>query len=191
MRMLDSCAHMRGWGWAGLVCDAEGYTPLDIQGALRQIPVDPALCATLRSLSLAADLRILSDANSVFIETILDSHGLSAVFTHIATNPVPRSPFSLSLSVLNCKIPMQGAWSASGQLHVQPYLPVPHECPRCKSAPNICKGQVLDAWHQSLLPHTKVYAGDGSNDFCPATRLTSFAHLRCFWHCRPFFLPYV
>ena len=66
----------------------------------------------------------------------------------------------------------QAVWLADGRLSVARYLPAPHGCARCASAPNLCKGAVIAAWLAAADPATRVvYVGDGANDYCPAASL--------------------
>jgi len=97
----------------------------------------------------------LSNANSVFISTILESKGLQDLFVEIVTNPAE--------------------WDPSGLLklrrHVDPNGPQ-HSCQHGCSA-NLCKGEELEAFlkrHGSVYDRI-IYIGDGSNDFCPIVRL--------------------
>jgi pyridoxal phosphate phosphatase PHOSPHO2 len=116
----------------------------------------------------------LSNANTVFIPTILEDKGLSTLFDEVITNPAE--------------------WDSSGLLklrrRVDPEGPQ-HNC-LVGCQPNMCKG-----WTQysitSDLDNTNfpfageeltaylqrkgvefdriVYVGDGNNDFCPVLRL--------------------
>ncbi|KAF7030655.1 hypothetical protein CFC21_042152 [Triticum aestivum] len=67
---------------------AQGRTLRDVADVLRAAPIDPHVVATIRAAhSLGCDLRVLSDANRFFIETVLDHHGLRGCFSEINTNP--------------------------------------------------------------------------------------------------------
>eukprot|EP00300_Choanocystis_sp_HF-7_P008111 c15704_g1_i3.p2 GENE.c15704_g1_i3~~c15704_g1_i3.p2 ORF type:complete len:108 (+),score=21.48 c15704_g1_i3:1113-1436(+) len=84
---------------------------------------------------------ILSDANTFFIDTILEHHKMQHLFSAIVTNPAQ--------------------FTEQGRLEVRPHQPLetPHNCPRCP--PNMCKGKLL----QEVLrkPHHErvIYIGDG------------------------------
>lgn len=99
----------------------------------------------------------LSNANSVFISTILQSKGLGTLFQEIITNPAD--------------------WEPSGLLklrrRVDPSGPQ-HSC-KVGCSPNMCKGEELDAFlkKQAVEYERIVYVGDGTNDFCPILRLKS------------------
>ncbi|KAG6837513.1 hypothetical protein H0H93_008438 [Arthromyces matolae] len=98
----------------------------------------------------------LSNANSVFISTILKSKGLENLFDQITTNPAE--------------------WDESGLLklrrRIDPSGPQ-HSC-KIGCSPNMCKGEELEAFIKEHGPFDRVvYTGDGSNDFCPILRLRS------------------
>lgn len=91
---------------------------------------------------------IVSDANTVFIDWILEARGLKHVFSRVITNPA--------------------VWMQEGRLMIQPYHS--HTCATCADTPNLCKGHVLQE-HLRSQPHGSysrvLYLGDGSNDYCP------------------------
>lgn len=63
---------------------AQGRTLRDVADVLRAAPIDPHVVAAIRAAhSLGCDLRVLSDANRFFIETVLDHHGLRGCFSEI------------------------------------------------------------------------------------------------------------
>jgi len=99
----------------------------------------------------------LSNANSVFISTILESKGLSTLFEEIVTNPAEWDPSGL--------LKLRRKVDPSGPQHA------------CKvgCSPNMCKGQELDAFLERHKPEFDrvIYVGDGSNDYCPVIRLRS------------------
>ncbi|KAF0683869.1 Aste57867_24095 [Aphanomyces stellatus] len=120
-----------------------------------RVPVQPGM---LDAIHLAHekgwDVVIVSDANTVFIHSMLEHHNLTSIVTQVYTNPA----------------------SFDGDiLRVKPYYPLDkpaHGCPRCPS--NMCKGSIVRNI-RALKQYTKVlYVGDGKGDFCPAsTELTS------------------
>lgn len=125
----------------------------EIAAELRALPVlGGAIEAFRLAASSGARLAILSDANTVYIETLLSHLSLLSLLppAAIVTNP---------------------AWyDGEGRLHVSPHQPVdqPHACPRCPA--NMCKGAILQQWLTETGGRC-VYVGDGSNDFCAATKL--------------------
>jgi len=84
------------------------------------------------------------------IEHILETAGLTAVFSKIYTNPA--------------------SFDNSGCLQLSPY----HHQDWCNlSQANMCKGHILDEHCRvaSVKYDVVAYVGDGANDFCPALRL--------------------
>ena len=138
--------------WAVGELHAAGHSPSAISNALVSLPIlDGALEAVSAAKASGAEQRILSDANTVYISTILDARGLVEAFGEVVTN--------------------SASFDSAGRLHVRPHQPtsLPHDCPLCPA--NLCKGAVLDEWLRASRPSRCVYVGDGNGDFCPATRL--------------------
>ncbi|KAF8678616.1 hypothetical protein HU200_046235 [Digitaria exilis] len=137
---------------------ASGKALGDVAAVLRGAPIDPRVPHAIRAAhALGCDLRVLSDANGFFIETILDHHGLRGCFSEINTNP--------------------SHVDASGRLRIEPYHEfrhgASHGCGVGTCPPNMCKGQVLDRILREASAARKrvVYLGDGRGDYCPALRL--------------------
>lgn len=138
---------------------SQGRTLRDVAEVLKAAPLDPHVVAAIKAAcSLGCDLRILSDANQFFIETILDHHGLRGYFSEINTNP--------------------SRVDADGRLRITPYHDFhagPHGCGLAGICPpNMCKGQVLDRIRASAMADGKkrfIYLGDGRGDYCPSLRL--------------------
>ena len=104
---------------------ARGKTLGDVAEVLRAAPIDPRVPAAIKAAyALGCDLRVLSDANAFFIETVLEHHGLRGCFSQINTNP--------------------SHVDADGRLRIGPYHAAPHGCGVGTCPPNMCKGQVLD-----------------------------------------------
>jgi phosphoethanolamine/phosphocholine phosphatase len=139
---------------------AQGKTLRDVAEVLRSAPIDPRVVAAIKAAyGLGCDLRVLSDANRFFIETILDHHGLRGYFSEINTNP--------------------SRVDADGRLRIAPYHDFhagPHGCGVGTCPPNMCKGQVLDRIRASAVADGGrkrfIYLGDGRGDYCPSLRLT-------------------
>ena len=144
--------------WVAGQLHAAGHDATAFAAALARVPV---LRGALEAVALArehgADLRILSDANELYIRWILTHLGLAEAFTTVETNGAVVEP--------------------TGRLRIRPHQPLdsPHGCPRCP--PNLCKGAVLSNWLSEGVvgtgqPRRCVYVGDGGGDFCPAMRLS-------------------
>lgn len=102
------------------------------------------------------DMIILSDANSFFISSYLKVKGIDQAISTVLTNPA--------------------RFSADGQLQIDEY----HIQDYCAmSSRNLCKGEALKNFiGKRMLEHNTVYTcinyvGDGENDLCPSTKLSS------------------
>ncbi|TFY71949.1 hypothetical protein EVG20_g1058 [Dentipellis fragilis] len=159
--------------WTDLVAQslrelhARGHTREDIEGALKVMPFHPAMVRGVKAVKAASTPETtffcLSNANSVFIKTILHSKGLENLFTEIVTNPAEWDPSGL-LKLRRC---------------VDPNGPQ-HSC-KIGCSPNMCKGDELEAFLERHKPGFDriIYVGDGSNDFCPILRLRSQDMILC------------
>ncbi|KAL1695493.1 phosphatase phospho-type [Schizophyllum commune] len=134
-----------------------GITREQIEQALISMPFHPAMIRAVKDLKAQGKTTFLclSNANEVFIKTILKSKGLEDLFNEIITN--------------------RAEWDESGLLklrrRVDPNGPQ-HSC-KVGCSPNMCKGEELEAFLERHPPPFDriVYIGDGSNDFCPILRL--------------------
>ena len=89
------------------------------EGCLQQIQVEPSLKSEILRLSgKGVDVRVLSDANTFFIDTILKSNGLESIRA-VVSNPA--------------------AFDENGCLRIRPYHTDPHPV-QSTSPPNLCKG---------------------------------------------------
>ncbi|KAH7299618.1 hypothetical protein KP509_24G021000 [Ceratopteris richardii] len=133
----------------------QGKSIMDVEEALRCIPLQSEKITAIElAFTLGCELRIVSDANSFFIRTILDNYGVADLFTEIHTNPA------------TCE--------ESGRLRIRPFhakSEPPHGCPLCP--PNMCKGRIISKIQSDVLQNRKIiYVGDGSGDYCPSLKLT-------------------
>jgi len=100
------------------------------------------------------DIIIISDSNSVFIDSWLRSRQLERVISRVFTNPA--------------------RYDNDGRLRMDAY----HTQHTCRmSTVNLCKGQILMDYIQEKCEQGKkyekiVYIGDGRNDLCPILRLS-------------------
>lgn len=132
MWYCQACLHQRG-------------VSIDqIESCLASVPIEPALKGVLTDLSSKdVEFRVLSDANTMFIEVILKANGLDQAVSRIVTNPSSVS---------------------DGRLRVSPYHTTPHP-PPSTSPPNLCKGRVMREWLQEKDWSNVIYCGDGGGDF--------------------------
>jgi pyridoxal phosphate phosphatase PHOSPHO2 len=141
----------------------EGYSKADVLACMKDVKMDPVLVSALQELrsSQGSSLKliILSDANTIFIDEILEANGLSGgIFDEIYTNPA--------------------SWIIKDAVLVEPYQPLssPHDCQR-KCPANMCKSHILKRARQELSLGDEagdvrtIYIGDGSNDLCPSLSL--------------------
>lgn len=136
---------------------AQGVTRSDYERVLKQIQLIDGLHELISFMGKRPDkydMIVVSDANTFFIETVLENYGLREYFTAIFTNPAHFDP-------------------ATGCLCIQEY----QFQDWCKlSELNMCKGYILEefikAQHKKGQIYSRInYAGDGKNDFCPSLRL--------------------
>ncbi|KAI3724813.1 hypothetical protein L1987_64580 [Smallanthus sonchifolius] len=139
---------------------SKGKTIDAFKNRLNSFTLDPHIISAIRSVhDLGCDLKVLSDANQFFIETILKNNGVYDCFSEIITNP----------TVVN----------EEGRLRLFPYhgsnLP-PHDCKFCP--PNMCKGIVIDEIQdRDMKKRAMIYIGDGRDDLCPVLKLREGDHV--------------
>lgn len=140
---------------------SRGKSMDDIVEVLKGAPVHPRVAPAIKAAhALGCDLRIVSDANLFFIETIVKHLGLSDCFSEINTNP----------SYVN----------EEGRLRIFPFHDFrssAHGCELCP--PNMCKGQIMKRIQSSVATEGKkfIYLGDGVGDFCPSLKLKQGDHV--------------
>ncbi|KAJ4717924.1 Inorganic pyrophosphatase [Melia azedarach] len=136
---------------------SQGKTVEDIKEVLKRIPIHPRIIPAIKSAhALGCELRILSDANLFFIETILEHLDIKNYFSEINTNPGYVD-------------------EQEGRVRIFPYhdfTNCSHGCNLCP--PNMCKGLIIERIQASLAKEgdkTIIYLGDGSGDYCPSLKL--------------------
>nr|XP_043617815.1 inorganic pyrophosphatase 2-like [Erigeron canadensis] len=135
---------------------SQGKTIEDMEEVLKRVPIHPRVVPTIKAAyALGCDLRVLSDANLFYIETILKHLGIRECFSEINTNP--------------------GFVNEEGKLRILPYHDFhtfSHGCKLCP--PNMCKGKILERIQATLKADgwkRIIYLGDGAGDFCPSLKL--------------------
>ncbi|CAL5361253.1 unnamed protein product [Camellia sinensis] len=133
---------------------SQGKTIDDVAEVLKRAPIHPRIVPAIKAAhALGCDLRVVSDANRFFIETILNHLGLRDCFAEINTNP--------------------SYVDEEGRLRIFPYHDFhssPHGCNLCP--PNMCKGLIMERIQVSVEGKKKfIYLGDGKGDFCPSLKL--------------------
>jgi len=136
---------------------SQGRTIEEIAECLKMAPLDPHVISAIKSVhSLGCDLRVVSDANLFFIETILKHHGIIECFTEINTNP--------------------SYVDEEGRLRIFPFNDFTKSSHGCSFCPqNMCKGKIIERIRASAFAEGKkrfIYLGDGKGDYCPSLKLT-------------------
>ncbi|TYH70873.1 hypothetical protein ES332_D05G147100v1 [Gossypium tomentosum] len=112
----------------------------DIAAVLKRSPIHPRIVEAIKSAhALGCDLKNVSDANTFFIETILEHHGLKECFLEINTNP--------------------GFVDQQGKLRIFPhhdFTKSSHGCQHPSCLPNMCKD-----------PSISIYGGPKENKNLP------------------------
>ncbi|XP_060212188.1 inorganic pyrophosphatase 2-like [Lycium barbarum] len=130
---------------------AGGKTIEDIEEVLKRAPIISRIVPCIKSAyALGCDLRIISDANIFFIETILKHLGIRDCFSEINTNP--------------CYV------DEEDRLEIFPYDDF-HGCKNVLCPPNMCKGMIIERMQASIGNRRMIYLGDGNGDFCPSLKL--------------------
>ncbi|CED84959.1 Predicted haloacid dehalogenase-like hydrolase [Phaffia rhodozyma] len=153
MQYTDAVAHT-----VKRLQNEQGITKAQIEEALRDLPVHPAMKRATLGLKAASEPKssffLLSNSNQVYIDTILKHHRLTELFDRITTNP--------------------SKWDENDKLIINRRISpdaTQHGC-QVGCSPNMCKGEELDAYIKENGPFDRViYVGDGGNDFCPILRL--------------------
>ncbi|XP_056167109.1 inorganic pyrophosphatase 2-like isoform X2 [Syzygium oleosum] len=136
---------------------ASGITIEEIEDVLNRAPIHPRIVPAIKSIhALGCDLRVVSDANLFYIETILNHLGIRECFSEINTNP--------------------GFVDEEGRLRISPYHDFKSSFHGCGLCPlNMCKGVVIERIQASLSAEGKqkrfIYLGDGAGDYCPSLKL--------------------
>ncbi|KAK9066188.1 hypothetical protein SSX86_013509 [Deinandra increscens subsp. villosa] len=132
----------------------QGKSIKDIEEVLKRVPIHPRVIPAIKAAyALGCDLRVLSDANMFYIETILKHLGIRECFSEVNTNP--------------------GFVDEEGKLRILPYHDFhtfSHGCNLCP--PNMCKGKIIERIQATIEKKNIIYLGDGAGDYCPSLKLT-------------------
>ena len=123
----------------------EGKMPDDIRKVLENIPLTNGMAELVSWIRKEKnECIIISDANTLFIDWILEKNGLRNEFSNIFTNPA-------RINIENV-------------IEIQAYHS--HNCLDCPI--NMCKRAILEEFIGKQRNYKKIfYIGDGGNDFCP------------------------
>jgi len=132
----------------------------EIRQFIRTLEFTSGAAEMLRALKedMDADVIIISDSNTLFIDELLDASGLAKYIDKVFTHPtVVEGTDRLVIEQLNPGVD-------------------------CSLRPgHMCKGHILDKWVKEKGGYDVIaYTGDGTNDFCPLTKLREedFAFVR-------------
>ncbi|OIV93969.1 hypothetical protein TanjilG_05672 [Lupinus angustifolius] len=134
---------------------SQGIAINHIADCLKRAYFHPSIISAIKSAhALRCDLKIISDANTFYIKTILEHHGIWDCFSEVNTNPA--------------------FVDEEERLRITPFHDStlsPHSCHLCP--PNMCKGLVIDRIRGSLPENKRrfIYIGDGQGDYCPTLKL--------------------
>nr|XP_043617015.1 inorganic pyrophosphatase 2-like [Erigeron canadensis] len=135
----------------------QGKTIEDIEQVVNRVPIHPRVIPAIKAAhALGCDLRVVSDANTFYIETVLKHLGIRECFSEINTNPGFVDDDNKKVRIL----PYHDFNKAS------------HGCTLCP--PNMCKGKIIERIQSTLVTEEKkriIYLGDGAGDFCPSLKL--------------------
>ncbi|XP_074297589.1 inorganic pyrophosphatase 2-like [Silene latifolia] len=135
----------------------QGCTIDRISEVLTRVPIHPRVVPAIKTAhAMGCDLRVVSDANTFFIDTVLSYLGIRDYFSEIHTNP--------------SYVDEQGRLRIFP--HHQDFETSSHGC--CNPCPpNMCKGEVIKRILISEEAANKkiIYLGDGCGDYCPSLKL--------------------
>ncbi|XP_069760899.1 phosphoethanolamine/phosphocholine phosphatase-like [Narcine bancroftii] len=134
----------------------KGVKEETMRKVLAETPLTKEMLTLFQFLRESADLFeciIISDANTFFINSVLQANGLSSIFQKIYTNP--------------------SCFDNKNTFTISPYHS--HMCEQCPV--NMCKRQILNNHLLQRAVEEELekifYIGDGTNDFCPSIALSS------------------
>ncbi|KAG1692723.1 hypothetical protein DVH05_025200 [Phytophthora capsici] len=142
-----------------LIQERPEVTPELICKQVAEIPIQERMVDAVRMAveQFGAEVKIISDGNRMYIESVLKHQGLAPFISEIVTNPADHEVLENGRSTIRIR-----------PYHSDHLNPI--KCPWCPS--NLCKGSVLDAIRSAKSYSRILYVGDGTGDFCPALRLT-------------------
>ncbi|KAL0481429.1 pyridoxal phosphate phosphatase PHOSPHO2 [Acrasis kona] len=132
------------------------WTELMIKDCLKTCPMDPNMIILFKKLvENNHNVHIISDANSIFIETILEHYGVQSCVESIITNPCTITKHDDGTEYLMVT-------KLCGDNNK-------HSCEQCPV--NMCKGEIVERMIKESNQPT-AYVGDGSNDYCAVKKLS-------------------
>ena len=134
-----------------------GHDQEEVLSHMKKAEFFSGMLAALWKISTCAgaEMVVLSDSNTIFIDLLLNKVGLRRAFSHIFSN--------------------RAYFDGRGRLHVSGCHS--HHCQRCQRSSNLCKGTVLRELLAGGHYSSVVYVGDGEGDVCPCTLLSGGDHV--------------
>jgi pyridoxal phosphate phosphatase PHOSPHO2 len=129
-----------------------GITAEQIMETQSGVPLLPKMLDAVQVGARAnCGMYVVSDANTMYIEAMLQKRGLRSLFKDVISHPAHVD--------------------AQGCMRVQQLVPPdkPHGCGLCER--HICKGQLVDKLVQESGCERVIYVGDGGGDFCACVAL--------------------
>lgn len=157
---LDSLRKQYIHGWTRLMdhvfslIHKQGRSKDDVIAHFKRLQLYEQAKAAVRAIHecKTAESIIISDANTISIDAILEESGVRDTIKEIFSN--------------------LAHFEENGRLSVKAHHS--HHCEFCKRTPNMCKSLVLKNYLETCERNYKkiVYVGDGRNDYCPCTSLS-------------------
>eukprot|EP01080_Neovahlkampfia_damariscottae_P002048 gene2048-1554_t len=130
----------------------------ELKELISDIPLDENMVSLIQILKKRYNtiIKIVSDANVLFIKWILEKNEIEDYIDEIISNPCEIVEFE-KFQYLNVK-----------------HYDMSHKCEICPL--NMCKGKIIESFKpegkENLYDFDSIiYVGDGGNDFCPCTKL--------------------
>ncbi|KAL6760426.1 putative phosphatase-domain-containing protein [Haematococcus lacustris] len=133
----------------------QGVGPQELRHVLQQIPWTPGMKELLHYLGQHPELYeciIVSDANSCFIDWILQPSGQASTFSAIYTNPAQEEQAAVGSQASPSNSSSSSSRAATGWLRVSPHHS--HACPTCSA--NLCKRAVVAQHSKAAVGRLQV-----------------------------------
>lgn len=158
---------------------AAGISPQQVLDCVAKAPLPDETATALQLIRDSSRVvsAIVSDANSLYIDAVLQKHNLEDAFEGgIQTNPASI----VSVEATGAAEESAPASRVRSRLSVSPFCPVLHDnhgCAACNA--NMCKGELVRELQKrpGFASATFIYVGDGSNDFCGCLQLRPGSHV--------------
>ncbi|KOB66161.1 Pyridoxal phosphate phosphatase PH [Operophtera brumata] len=154
---------------------AAGLNQDDILGAIGSMRPTPGMQELITTLAEGGwDVLVLTDANIYeSLRPFLDEEKCRQCVPTPSSSGICSEIVRFSFQEHITAVITNCAFWKNGRLFIEPCMQQA-ACARCPS--NLCKSLALAQWCAGRPPYQRVvYAGDGRNDFCPATNMPAHA----------------